>query len=62
MLDQNGPELFGGGEDGETMAKLLHQIKFDLPLDDLIEPAAPAKIRSGHGPAESSPPAPGKTR
>jgi hypothetical protein len=36
-------ECFGGGEYGEKMAEMLHRIKFDLPLDDLINTKLPGK-------------------
>jgi hypothetical protein len=30
-------EAFGGGRYGKVMAEMLHRIKFDMPLDDLLE-------------------------
>jgi hypothetical protein len=38
--------LFGGGEQGERMAELLHRIEFDLPLDDLDVPKPSANPHS----------------
>jgi hypothetical protein len=55
MLDQNMAEFFGDSEEGKRKAELLHRIKFDLPVDDLIEADRARKIRSGHGPAKSNP-------
>jgi len=37
MEQQVMAECFGGGEHGKKMAELLHRIKFDLPLDGLID-------------------------
>ncbi len=36
LHNQNMAGLFGGGESGKRMAELLHRIKFDLPLEDLL--------------------------
>ena len=30
-------ETFGGGEMGKRAAEALHRIKFDLPLDDMLD-------------------------
>lgn len=40
---QNMAALFGGGEYGEKRAEILHRIKFDLPLDDLLDLKSPQK-------------------
>ena len=37
LQHKNMAMLFGGGEAGENMAELLHRIKFDLPLPDLVD-------------------------
>ena len=37
LHNQTVAEGFGGGEYGKKMAEMLHRIKFDLPLDDLID-------------------------
>jgi hypothetical protein len=36
-------KAFGGGEYGKRMAELIHRIRFDLPLDDLINTKLPGK-------------------
>ena len=43
MRNQTMAEAFGGGKHGEKMAELLHRIKFDLPLDDLLAKTSPEK-------------------
>ena len=50
-------DLFGGGEQGNKMAEMLHRIKFDLPFDDLVEPKPSGKTQSNgikSGQTESS--------
>ena len=41
MHKQTISDAFGGGEYGKKQAELLHRIKFDLPLDDLLVKPAP---------------------
>ena len=45
LHDQSVAGLFGGGEDGQSMAVLLHRLKFDLPLDDLTGQTGPQKFK-----------------
>ena len=37
MHNQTMAEAFGGGEYGRRMAEMLHRIKFDMSLDDLLD-------------------------
>jgi hypothetical protein len=46
MHNQTVAEGFGGGEYGKKMAEMLHRIKFDLPLEDLLEKTRPEKSAS----------------
>ena len=49
-------QAFGGGEYGKKMAELIHRIRFDLPLDDLIDsklPDKPAPLPVKPNPTES---------
>jgi hypothetical protein len=43
LHNQNMAGLFGGGAYGEKMAEMLHRIKFDLPLDELLKKTSPEK-------------------
>src|ERR1039458_3012078 len=43
LHNQNMVGLFGGGAYGEKMAEMLHRIKFDLPLDELLKKTSPEK-------------------
>jgi hypothetical protein len=43
MQNQTMAEAFGGGEHGKKQAELLHRIKFDLPLEDLLGMKTPGK-------------------
>jgi DNA primase len=52
MRNQTMAEAFGGGEYGERMAEMLHRIKFDMPLDDLLKTPSPKKTDSA-APKES---------
>ncbi len=45
MHNQTMAKYFGGGENGKIIAEMLHRIKFDLPLDDLIDTKLPGKAR-----------------
>lgn len=36
-------EAFGGGEYGKKRAEMLYRIKFDMPLDDLLNKTPPEK-------------------
>jgi hypothetical protein len=53
LRNQTMAEAFGGGEYGEKRAELLHRIKFDLPLDDLLDMAPVGK--SGSAPTKPIP-------
>jgi hypothetical protein len=53
MHNQTMAEAFGGGEYGKKQAELLHRIKFDLPLDDLLEKKTPEQPCPA--PAEADP-------
>ena len=43
MHNQTMSEAFGGGEYGKKQAELLHRIKFDLPMEDLLKKTSPEK-------------------
>jgi hypothetical protein len=45
MHNQAMAGCFGGGEYGKKMAEILHRIKFDLPLDGLIDSELPGETR-----------------
>ena len=53
MHNQIVAEGFGGGEYGKKMAEMLHRIRFDLPLDDLLGMTPPGK--SGPAPVKPNP-------
>jgi hypothetical protein len=48
-------KVFGGGKYGERMAELLHRIKFDLPLEDMLASVEKA------GPVSAVAPNPGES-
>ena len=57
MHNRTMAEAFGGGEYGEKMAEMLHRIKFDLPLDDMLRETASKKAgpaSAQENPGESS--------
>ena len=43
LHNQNMAGMFGGGDYGERMAEMLHCIKFDLPLDELLKKTSRGK-------------------
>jgi hypothetical protein len=51
MQQQTMAECLGGGESGKKMAELLHRIRYDLPLDDLVD----AKLSGKTCPASAKP-------
>jgi len=53
MRNQTMAELFGGGEYGRKRAEMIHRIKFDMPLDDLLDMTPPEK--SAPSPVKPSP-------
>jgi hypothetical protein len=53
MRNQTMAEAFGGGEYGKRQAELLHRIKFDMPLEDLLGMTPPGK--SAPAPLEENP-------
>ena len=61
MHNQTMAEAFGGGKHGEKMAELLHRIKFDLPLNDLLEKPSSGKTHPAGEPKESDPIQPNPT-
>ena len=64
LHNQNMAALFGGGGYGERMAEMLHCIKFDLPLDDLLKrtsPEKPCPAPVKNNPTESGPIQPNPT-
>jgi len=65
MRNQTIAETFGGGEYGKKMAEILHRIKFDLPLDDLVDTKLSGKTRPAAvkpNPTESDPIQPNPTK
>jgi len=64
LHNQTVAEGFGGGEYGKKMAEMLHRIKFDLPLDDLIDTELSGKTHPDEikpNPTESDPIQPNPT-
>lgn len=56
MHNQIMAEAFGGGEHGQKRAEMLHRIKFDMPLEDLLgmkSPEQPAPAPAKPNPTES---------
>jgi len=57
MHDQATAEAFGGGEYGKYMAKLLHCIKFDLPVEEVFgtPPSEKAQDKTNQPPVQGNP-------
>jgi hypothetical protein len=45
MHNQTVAEGFGGGKHGEKMAELLYRLRFDLPLEGMMDSELPGETR-----------------